>query len=92
MANKDEARKLGDIVYGAMADFWEHKIYPEFQKAYRRLGGVDNRLDGIDERLDRMELDVKDIRRRVIDMEADTPSRKEFSELEARVNKYHPLN
>ena len=57
----------------------------------KRIGGMDKRIGGMDTRLARVETDVRDIRRRMIDHEVDTPTRKEFSELKARVDKHHPL-
>jgi len=57
----------------------------------KRIGGMDKRIGGMDTRLARVETDVRDVRRRMIDHEVDTPTRKEFSELKARVDKHHPL-
>ena len=57
----------------------------------KRIGGIDKHIDGMDTRLAHVETDVRDIRRRMIDQEVDTPTRKEFSELKARVDKHHPL-
>jgi archaellum component FlaC len=57
----------------------------------KRIGGMDKRIGGMDTRLARVETDVRDIRRRMIDHEVDTPTRKEFSDLKARVDKHHPL-
>src|SRR3990170_7554415 len=57
----------------------------------KRIGGIDKHIDGMDTRLAHVETDVRDIRRRMIDHEVDTPTRKEFSELKARVDKHHPL-
>ena len=52
---------------------------------------IDQRFKQVDHRFDRIETDVRDVRRRMIDHEVDTPTRKEFSELKARVDKHHPL-
>ncbi|OGY22224.1 MAG: hypothetical protein A3A65_05025 [Candidatus Chisholmbacteria bacterium RIFCSPLOWO2_01_FULL_49_14] len=57
----------------------------------KRIGGMDKRIGGMDTRLARVETDVRDVRRRMIDHEVDTPTRKEFSDLKARVDKHHPL-
>lgn len=52
---------------------------------------VDQRFKKVVQRFDRLEAGVRNIRRRMIDHEVDTPTRKEFSELKARVDKHHPL-
>ena len=52
---------------------------------------IDQRFKKVDQRFDRVETDVRDVRRRMIDHEVDTPTRMEFSELKARVDKHHPL-
>ena len=57
----------------------------------KRIDGMDKRIWGMDTRLARVETDVRDVRRRMIDHEVDTPTRKEFSDLKARVDKHHPL-
>jgi len=57
----------------------------------KRFRQVDKRFEQVDHRFDRLETDVRDIRRRMIDQEVNTPTRKEFSELKARVDKHHPL-
>ena len=35
--------------------------------------------------------DIRDVHRRMIDHEVDTPTRKEFDDLKSSVDKYHPL-
>ena len=62
-----------------------------FDKQDKRIDGLDKRIGGMDTRLARVETDVRDVRRRMIDHEVDTPTRKEFSDLKARVDKHHPL-
>lgn len=36
--------------------------------------------------------DVSDIKRQLTDLKLDTPTRKEFEELEERVDKHHPIS
>lgn len=52
---------------------------------------IDQRFKKVDQRFDRLETDVRDVRRRMIDREMDTPTRKEFDYLKARVDKHHPI-
>lgn len=57
----------------------------------RMFDKQDKRIGRMDTRLARVETDVRDIRRRMIDHELDTPTRKEFNDLKTRVDKHHPL-
>ena len=59
-----------------------------FDKQNKR---IDRRFKRVDQRFDRLETDVRDIRRRVIDLEVDIPTRKAFDDLKTRVDKFHPL-
>ena len=52
------------------------------------IKGVEMRLN---KRLDRMATNIRDIRRRMIDLEVDSPTRKELEDLKERVDEYHPL-
>ena len=63
-----------------------------FSERDKRLDKNDNRLDSIDKRLERLEAGQKMLRRQVSDLKYDTPTRNEFDELKARVDKYHPVN
>ena len=79
------AADVREIVIGAIADFWEHKIYPEFQQVYQRL-------DGIDDRFNQLQGDLREVKDRVKNLEGDTPSRAELSNLDERVEQleaYH---
>jgi hypothetical protein len=69
----------------------ERMFYKQDKRIDLRFMKVDQRFKNVDERLGKVETDVRDIRRRMIVHEVDTPTRKEFSELKGRVDKHHPL-
>lgn len=61
--------------------------------------GVDTVVKAIDEtgkrhnqRFDKIEQELKMINRRLLGLEQDTVSKKEFAELKSRVDSYHPFN
>ena len=59
-----------------------------------RFKRVDERFKQVDERFNRLEVEVSYIKDTLNGLKADladTPSRREFEELKARVDKYHPL-
>jgi len=49
-----------------------------------RMFKAQNKL--LDKRFNTIETDVRDIRRRMIDHEVDTPTKKEFNELKSRID------
>ncbi len=52
------------------------------------IKGVEQRLN---KRLNRIATDIRDVRRKLIDLEVDSHTRKEFDDLKERVDEYHPL-
>ena len=47
--------------------------------------------DEINSRFDKLETGHKGLQRQINDLKYDTPTKKEFKELEDRVDKYHPV-
>lgn len=59
------------------------------------MRGLDRLMEGINTRFDKLEAGQLENRRRIDDIKqdlADTPTRKEFNQLKAKVNRYHPAN
>jgi hypothetical protein len=44
------------------------------------------------QRFDKIEQELKTVNRRLLGLEQDTVSKKEFTELKGRVDSYHPFN
>ena len=83
-------KMLNEVVYAILRGV-ERMFDKQDDRTDKRFRQVDKRFEQVDHRFDRLETDVRDIRRRMIDQEVNTPTRKEFSELKARVDKHHPL-
>ena len=56
----------------------------------RMFTGMNKRFDGIDARFDNLEAGQRILQRKIKDLKYNVPTRKEFNELKARVDKYHP--
>lgn len=57
-----------------------------------RFGKVETGLDKVEKGLGKVETQVGHLRQDVNDLKFDTSTRKEFKNLQAKVNKYHPLS
>ncbi|MCZ6529042.1 MAG: hypothetical protein O6949_01750 [Chloroflexi bacterium] len=65
-----------------------------FKDLRGRLEGMDKRFDKVDRRLDTLEVGQSYLKDQIDGLKADlsdTPSRRQFEKLKARVDKYHPL-
>lgn len=65
-----------------------------FKDLRGRLEGMDKRCDKVDRRLDTLEVGQSYLKDQINGLKADlsdTPSRRQFEKLKARVDKYHPL-
>jgi hypothetical protein len=78
MAANDKLLTKKDLME-VLADFWEQVIYPEFQKTAKA-----NELNKL-----RVEIksETRDIKRKLVDLELDTPTKSEFNRLEKRVRR-----
>jgi hypothetical protein len=61
-----------------LIDFWTDIAYPMIDEKA-------NKID-VTHAIDKLSTDVKDIKRRLIDIELDTPTKSEFHRLEKRVS------
>ncbi len=64
-----------------------------FKDLRRRLDGMDKSFDQVDGRLYTLEVGQSNLKDQINGLKADlsdTPSRRKFQELKARVDKYHP--
>jgi hypothetical protein len=83
-------KTLGQAV-DAILNGVERMFDKQNKQINKRFKKVDERFKKVDQKLGRIETDVRDTHRRMIDLEVDTPTRTEFHNLKARVDKYHPL-
>jgi predicted nucleic acid-binding Zn-ribbon protein len=87
-----------------LAEFYHGRLKPEFddvrkemrdgfQAVNRRFQEVDNRFQEIDKRFDKVDSELSGIKDEIDGLKAelsDVPNKKEFNELKARVDRYHP--
>ena len=74
------------VFMDSLIDFWEHIAYPMIENKADKID-VTNQIVALGNDIAIVKSDVKDIKRRVIDIEADTPTRVEFKHLKDRVSR-----
>lgn len=67
-------------------DFWKDVALPEFQKVRNEL------RKEIGSVRDELKAEIRENRRQINNLKADTPTRKEFDELKVKVDRHHPTN
>ena len=88
--NEPITRSMLDEVIDAILD----GVGSMFKDVRGHLDGMDTRFDKVEGRLDRLEVGQSYIKDLINGLKADlsdTPSRRQFEKLKARVDKYHPL-
>jgi len=98
---KEKAITRDDLV-DLLAEFYHDRLRPEFEKVNSRLGRVEGqlnnmegRLAGVEKRLTAVEAELKGVKNDIKGLTgefSDTPSRKEFKNLEGKVDRFHPTS
>lgn len=92
MAKRDQ----NDPVTKAMLDEAVDAILKGMDKMAGSLRSeMNSRFEGVNGRLDKLETEVSHVKDEINGLKgelSDTPSRREFNELKARVDKYHPVS
>ena len=96
---KDVRSIVSDEVHEQMSEFHAKMTMPALKDLENRLQfrftKVDKRFASIDKRLAKLEVGQAHIGDQINGLKADlsdTPSRREFEQLKARVDKYHPAH
>jgi hypothetical protein len=77
----------------SLLDFWENFLEPNVaMKSDLDKLATKNELQKVADDLNKIATDVKDIKRRVLEIEADAPTRSEFSRLKTRLDLCCPEN
>jgi hypothetical protein len=79
MGNRDD-QKIKSVMLDALLDFWENFLEPNMatKEDLKFLATKDD--------LNKVATAVKDIKRQLLDLESDTPTRSEFTRLKLRVD------
>ena len=81
MANLDE-HKIKALMQESLLDFWENFLEPNMAtKEDLKSLATKEELEMLSGDLNKVASDVKDIKRRLLDVESDTPTRREFNQL-----------
>lgn len=94
MAKPDPHEPITRQMFNEAIDAILEAVGSMFKDLRGRLDGMDKRFDKVEGRLDRLEVGqsyLKDQISRLKTDLSDTPSRRQFEKLKARVDKYHPL-
>ena len=86
VTNKTLGQAVDVIIHGV-----ERMFDKQDKRIDQRFKQVDGRLEKVDGRLEKVEAGQADIKRQLTDLKLDTPTRQEFLELKARVDKHHQL-
>ncbi|MBI2010170.1 MAG: hypothetical protein HYS86_03255 [Candidatus Chisholmbacteria bacterium] len=63
-----------------------------FEKLMGGQKNIEMRLVKVEKKLTKVEGNVLEVKRQVTDLKYDTPTQKEFRELKAKVDRFHPSN
>lgn len=88
---KDVKKIVDDSIHHQLSEFHANMTKPALKGLEKRLN---SRFDKVESRLDNLEVGQALLKDKLDGLTADlsdTPSRRQFEKLKARVDKYHPL-
>jgi cell division protein FtsL len=74
------------VLIETLIEFWKQVAYPMIEKK-ADITTVKSGFDQLSYKIDKVATDVKDIKRKITDIELDTPTKSEFTRLEKRVRR-----
>ena len=93
--HRTESRLAKPVTKGMLDDAVD-TLLKGMDNLYDRFKGeLDRGIEKVEARLDNLERDMSFVKRDIRDIKADlsdTPTRKEFTELKSRVDRYHPAS
>ena len=84
-ATKKDLQEFGDAILSGMQEM--------FDQQDKRFDNVEGRLDNLEQNVSELKMDMRQVKDDMKGIKAefsDTPTKREFSELRERVDKYHP--